>query len=277
MKVVEVREIEVEGLRRADGSLSRPGTNLARRLSDQPIAASERSPRPGSVTAPTIPLPGGRARPQPRLSVLLATWASGGNLPPLLALARLLRAAGHRVRVLASEATREPAWRDGFEPLAYRAAPQPDMSVPFEAQAASLLLTLAGVELARDVLELLEEARPDVLVADCMLPAAVVAAQAASTPVVSLVHFLYGPARSQMAKRGEEGWTTDLAQLNRTRASCGLPPASVGLTAWEAVDLLLVAAPQWFDLDIAYPPNVVHAGPLGVRAMAPSDGGRPLV
>jgi UDP:flavonoid glycosyltransferase YjiC (YdhE family) len=214
--------------------------------------------------------------PSRRLSVLIATWASGGNLPPLLALARLLRSAGHQVHVLASSATQEPARRDGFEPLVYRSAPQPDTSVPFEAQAADLLRTLAGVEIALDVREVLEEATPDVVVADCMLPAAVVAAQAASTPVVSLVHFLYAPARAQMTRTGE-GWTTDLEQLNATRTRFGLPRAGDGLGAWEAVDVLLVTAPRWLDLDIAYPSNVVHAGPLGVRAAAPSRGGRPLV
>jgi UDP:flavonoid glycosyltransferase YjiC (YdhE family) len=227
------------------------------------------------VTFRTTSNPDGHA-PREHLSVLIATWASGGNLPPLLALARLLRAAGHRVQVLASDATRAPARRDGFESVAYRAAPQPDVSAPFEAQAARVLRTLAGVEVARDVYELLEETRPDVLVADCMLPAAAVAAQAASTPVVSLVHFLYGLARSQMAGTND-GWTTDLTQLNRTRARFGLPPASDGLAAWEAVELLLVTSPRWFDLDISYPPNVVHAGPLGVRAMPASREGRSLV
>jgi hypothetical protein len=54
---------------------------------------------------------------------------------------------------------------------------------------AELLRTLADVEIAHDVSDVLEETRPDVLVVDCMIPAAVVAAQAASTPVVSLVHF----------------------------------------------------------------------------------------
>jgi UDP:flavonoid glycosyltransferase YjiC (YdhE family) len=209
-------------------------------------------------------------------SIVIATWASGGNLPPLLALARLLRAAGHRVQILASNATREPARLDGFETLDYRSAPQPDTSVPFEAQAAEILRTLAGAEIARDVRDVLEKRRPDLLVGDCMLPAALAAAQAVSTPAVSLVHFLYGPARSQMA-RASEGWTTDLARLSATRASLGLPPARDGVSAWEAVDLLLVAAPAWLDLEIAYSPNVVHAGPLGVRTTASSRGERPLV
>jgi UDP:flavonoid glycosyltransferase YjiC (YdhE family) len=208
-------------------------------------------------------------------SVLIATWLSGGNLPPLLALARLLRAADHRVNILASSGTAEPARREGFEPIAYRNAPQPDTSVPFEAQAAEVLRTLSGVEVARDVREVIAETKPDLLVADCMLPAAIVAAQAAATPVVSLVHFLYGPARSQMARTGD-GWTTDLEQLNITRERFGLPPATDGIAAWEAADLL-VTAPRWLDLDLAYPPNVVHAGPLGVRVGPASRSGRPLV
>jgi UDP:flavonoid glycosyltransferase YjiC (YdhE family) len=211
-----------------------------------------------------------------RLSVVVATWASGGNLPPLIALARLLREAGHRVHVLASSATLAPARREDFEPVTYRTAPQPDESVPFEAQAATVLRTLAGVEAARDVAAVLAETGPDVLVADCMLPAAVVAGQAASIPVVSLVHFLYGPARAQMTRKGE-AWTTDLEQLNATRAAFGLTPAPDGLTAWECVDVLLVTAPRWFDFDVAYPPNVVHAGPLGVRPAPRSRGDRPLV
>jgi UDP:flavonoid glycosyltransferase YjiC (YdhE family) len=218
----------------------------------------------------------GPGHPERSLSVVVATWAGGGNLPPLLALARVLRAAGHRVDFLASDATREPARQENFEPLAYRTAAQPDMGVPFETQAERVLRTLAGVELACDVRDVLEETRAEVLVADCMIPAAVVAAQATSTCAVSLVHFLYGPARSRMAATGE-GWTTHLEQLNATRARFGIAPADGGLGAWEAVDLLLVAAPLWFDLEVAYPPNVVHAGPLGVCVPSIRRAGRSLV
>jgi UDP:flavonoid glycosyltransferase YjiC (YdhE family) len=79
-----------------------------------------------------------------------------------------------------------------------------------------------------------------------------------------------------MAK-SNEAWTTDLAQLNATRADLSVAPAADGLAAWEGADLLLVAAPRWFDRDIAYPPSVVHAGPLGIRVGRHSRGRRPLV
>jgi hypothetical protein len=164
---------------------------------------------------------------RPRLSVVVATWASGGNLPPLLALARILRSAKHRVQVLTSSATDEDARRGKFETVAYRAAPEPDRSLPFEAQVPEVLQTLAGVDIARDAYDVIEETRPDMVVSDCMLPAAIVAAQAASTPVVSIIHFLYGPPRVHLA-RTNEGWTTDLEQLTRPAGISDCAPFATG-------------------------------------------------
>ena len=58
--------------------------------------------------------------------VLVATWAGGGDLPPLLAAAGLLAARGFDVEVLVSAATEEAARRDGLPTHGYRRAPQPD-------------------------------------------------------------------------------------------------------------------------------------------------------
>src|SRR5829696_3216577 len=55
------------------------------------------------------------------------------------------------------------------------------------------------------------------------VPAAAAGAEAAGTPAVSLVHFLYGPARRLMLEQGST-WTTDLATLNGTRRTLGLAP-----------------------------------------------------
>jgi UDP:flavonoid glycosyltransferase YjiC (YdhE family) len=96
-----------------------------------------------------------------------------------------------------------------------------------------------------------------------MLPAAIAAARAAGTPTVSLVHFLYGLARTQMLRAGG-AWTTDLHTLAATHRMLGLAPAPDGLSAWEAPELVLVTAPRWLDIDSDAPANVVHAGPLAV-------------
>jgi UDP:flavonoid glycosyltransferase YjiC (YdhE family) len=198
------------------------------------------------------------------LRVIVATWGSGGNLPPLLAAAGLLRARGHHVEVLASGATRPEAERAGFATLPYERAPDPDVSIAFERQAEALMAAAAGVDVALDTYHWLASRRADLAVVDCMLPAAAAAAAAAGTPAASLVHFLYGPARRLMV-HGDTSWTTDLATLNATRRALGLAPLSGGLAAWESCELVLVTAPRWLDVDVGFPEHVVHAGPLGVR------------
>jgi UDP:flavonoid glycosyltransferase YjiC (YdhE family) len=195
--------------------------------------------------------------------VLIVTWASGGNLPPLLAAGKLLAARDHHVCVLTSAATRQPALDAGFEVVGYQRAPDPEMEIAFERQAAGLMATAAGPEIALDVRDVLAQLRPRLTVVDCMLPAGIAAGESTATPTVSLVHFPYGLARTQML-RGSGAWTTDRAQLNLTRGRLGLEPAADDLAAWESAELLLVTVPEWFDLATDYPANVVHAGPLGV-------------
>jgi UDP:flavonoid glycosyltransferase YjiC (YdhE family) len=90
------------------------------------------------------------------------TWARGGNLPPMLAVASMLARRGHEVRVLASGETRGAAQRLGFEVSGYRRSPDPDVRVAFEAQADLMMATMAGAEIALDARDLLDELRPDV-------------------------------------------------------------------------------------------------------------------
>jgi UDP:flavonoid glycosyltransferase YjiC (YdhE family) len=212
--------------------------------------------------------------------VLIASWAGGGNLPPLLAAGRLLAARDHRVCVLASAATRQAAVDAGFDVVGYQRAPDPEMDTAFEQQAALMMATAAGPEIALDVRDVVAELRPKLMIVDCMLPAGIAAGESTGTPTASLVHFAYGLARMQMV-RGSGAWTTDRAQLNITRSRLGLRPATDDLAAWEgSAELLLVTVPKWFDLVMDYPANVVHAGPLGVtraRLEARTADGRPLV
>jgi hypothetical protein len=191
---------------------------------------------------------------------LVITWAPGGNLPPMLAVASVLDRRGHDVTVLASGETRDAAERLRLEVTGYRRSGDPDIGVAFEAQADLMMATMAGAEIAFDARDVLDELRPAVAVVDCMLPAAIAAARALATPTVSLVHFLYGFARTQMLRAGG-GWTTDLHSLAATHRMLGLAPAGDGLGAWEAPELLLVSAPRWLDVDCGAPANVLHAGP----------------
>ena len=141
------------------------------------------------------------------------------------------------------------------------------------------MATMAGSGIALDARDALAELRPDLAVVDCMLPAAIAAARATGTPPASLVHFLYGLARTQMLRAGG-GWTTDLRTLAATHRMLGLTVATDGLSAWEAPDLVLVSAPRWLDIDCEAPANVLHAGPLGVGHHPPQPAptrARPMV
>src|SRR5215217_6070450 len=211
-----------------------------------------------------------------RSRALVVTWGSGGNLPPLLAAAELLSARGFGVDVLTSGATRADARRHGFETHAYRRAPEPDVNVSFEAQSRQLVAQAAGVELARDVHELALKHSFDVLVVDCMLPAALAAGEAAGVPTTSVVHFPYALARAVMTRRGG-AWTMDRARLDDTRRALDLEPTADNIGAWESPELLLVTLPRWFDEPAELPPHVVHAGPLGVRTGGAAAGRRALL
>jgi MGT family glycosyltransferase len=213
------------------------------------------------------------------LDVLIVSWAGGGNLPPLLAAGTLLATRDHHVCVLTSSATRQPAVDAGFDVVSYRRSSDPDAETAFEQQAAEMMAIAAGPEIALDVRDVAAELRPDLMIVDCMLPAGIGAGESSGIPTVSLVHFPYGLARTQMV-RGAGAWTTDRAQLNITRRGLSLEPARDDLAAWESAELLLVTVPKWFDLATDYPTNVLHAGPLGV-SRTPHTGstseGRPLV
>jgi UDP:flavonoid glycosyltransferase YjiC (YdhE family) len=199
-----------------------------------------------------------------RCDVLIASWGSGGNLPPLLAAGELLAGRDLGVCVLASSATRQAAVDAGFDVVGYRRARDPDLKTAFEDQADRAMATAAGLEIALDVRDVVAELKPQLMIVDCMLPAALASGEAMGTPTASLVHFPYGLARAQML-RGAGAWTTDRARLNDTRRALGLEPAADALAAWESPDLLLVTVPKWFDRPTDYPEKVVHAGPLGVR------------
>ena len=205
--------------------------------------------------------------------MLVATWGPGGNLPPLLAVATALRDRGHRLSILTSAATRSAAERAGFDVISYSQVPDPDTRAAFEAQAEAMLAIAAGTDVAADTRAAISTTRAEVVIVDCMLPAAIAAARSMGRPTVSLVHFLYGPARAQMLRDGGP-WTTDFERLNDTHGFLGLTPFNDGLAAWEAPELVLVTAPRWFDLSVDFPTNVTHAGPLGVRITAPQVAAR---
>lgn len=234
-------------------------------------------------------------------SYLFVTFEGGGNIPPVLGLARRLAARGHDVRVLT-----EPCLRAAVETAGARFIPftrhftredrREDLIRDSEAKTpvGALKRTFEGLVfgpariVAEETRHAIDAERPDVIVADVLMPGALVAAEAAGIPRVVLFHmpeYLPGPERpaagpgflprADFVGRVRDGVMTRLffGQLkaylpafNDARRAFGLPPLREPreLTdQYHRADLRLIMTSQAFDFPITPPPpNVRYVGPV---------------
>jgi hypothetical protein len=157
------------------------------------------------------------------------SWAGGGNLPPLLAAGTLLAARDHRVCVLTSSATRQPAIDAGFDVVGYRRSPDPNADTAFEQQAAEMMAIAAGPEIALDVSDVAAELRPALMIVDCMLPAGIAAGEATGIPTVSLVHFPTGSRERRCCAAAAPGRPIVLSSTAPAAASAWSPRETTSL------------------------------------------------
>jgi UDP:flavonoid glycosyltransferase YjiC (YdhE family) len=236
-----------------------------------------------------------------RRSYLFVTFEGGGNVPPVLGVARRLASRGHDVRVLT-----EPCLREAVEASGARFVPftrhftrtdrtedligDSGARSPVGALKRSLerlVFGPAGI-VAEETRRAMESERPDVVVADVLMPGALLAAEAAGIPRVVLFHmpeYLPGPGRpaagpgflprTDFAGRLRDGLMTrlffgllkpHLAPYNDARRALGLAPLGsvrelVG--QYHAADLRLIQTSRAFDFPITPPPsNVRYVGPV---------------
>jgi MGT family glycosyltransferase len=257
-------------------------------------------------------------------SYLFVTFEGGGNIPPVLGLARRLAARGHDVRVLT-----EPCLRGAVEEAGARFVPftrhftRADRTLDLIGDAAArtpvgalrrtferLVFGPARI-VAEETRGATEAERPDVVVADALMPGALVAAEAAGIPRVVLFHmpeYLPGPGRpaagpgflprTDLAGRLRDGLMTRLffrqlaaflPPFNDARRAFGLAPLRTGrelADQYHAADLRLIQTSRAFDFPIhPPPPNVRYVGPVlddpdwadEWRDPWPEGGARPLV
>jgi UDP:flavonoid glycosyltransferase YjiC (YdhE family) len=127
-------------------------------------------------------------------SILFATAHAGGNVPPTRAIAAELARRGHTVRVIGHAALATTFEGSGVEFVAYRRARpwSPIVGKPGIRSMLGWLRLASDPGIAVDVAAELARAAPDVVVVDCMIPAALRAARRAGSPVVMLVHAFSG-------------------------------------------------------------------------------------
>jgi MGT family glycosyltransferase len=237
---------------------------------------------------------------QDTLEILFTTWEGGGNVAPVLTLARRLLGRGHRVRLLGDSCMRSEVEAAGVEFLPWRSAPNRlDKSLssdPFrdweasdgmEVLARMIDRMMCGPALAyaRDVLNEHERRRADVIVTSEMLFGPMIAGEAAGVPTAALGCNIpivplpgvppfgpgFAPARSE-----EEGHMHQavgealagllqrgLAPVNAARAALGLDPLCGLFDQFARLDAYLVATARAFDFPAReLPSNLHYVGPL---------------
>lgn len=238
--------------------------------------------------------------PPPR-SFLFVTFEGGGNVPPVLGLARRLAERGHDVRVLT-----EPCLRPAVEALGGRflALPPPfarqdrteDLigdsaaMTPLGALRATFQHVVFGPArmVADETCRAMETQRPSVVVADALMPGALLPAEWMGIPRVVLFHmpeYLPGPGRpaagpgflprTDLVGRLRDELATRifykqveafLPAYNEARHPFGLAPLATPqelVGQYHAADLRLILTSRAFDFPIMPPPpNVRYVGPV---------------
>ncbi|PNY79598.1 glycosyltransferase [Deinococcus koreensis] len=229
---------------------------------------------------------------------LFVLWEGGGNIPPLLDLARRLRERGHAVRVMSDACNEVEVRASGCAFVPYTTAPsRPDKSpasdLVNDASASNPLAALArareavlvgpAARYAQDVLAEIQRARPDAVAVSDGLFGAVIAAESAGVPCALLMpHHYYYPApglppTGMRPARGALGRGRDrlfyalltrlfdagLPRINALRASQGLAPLRHLFDLLRVPERVLVLTSPAFDFAAdPLPANVRYVGPV---------------
>lgn len=229
---------------------------------------------------------------------LMVLWSGGGAVPPQVAVAKRLLRTGHEVSILAPRSLTKTVRASGaiFEP--YRRAPEHDATDPrldllrdwevrgLAARARMRDNVVCGTAAAvcDDVLELVEENRPDVIVTDYLLLGSYIAAERAGLPLAALMHSIFTLPRPGIppfgpgwkVARGRTGRLRDavlkkyqmrfvnarIDDLNALRHSHSLAPVRSISELISAADRLLILASPAFDYPGSIPSNARWAGAI---------------
>ena len=180
--------------------------------------------------------------------ILFVTWDGGGNVPPATGIAVELTARGHAVRFLGHEGNRRAVESAGLQFRAYTSA------IPFTSTGLTtpdlMVEVFNDAGIAADMMEEVESTGADVVVIDCLLLAALGAADKADLTYVPLEHFFDAYYR--------QGWLK--APFGQVAEARGHDPFG----ALEQAPLTVVATLRDLDPTGQQPsaPNVLFSGPV---------------
>lgn len=211
-------------------------------------------------------------------NLLWLNWSGGGNLPPSLGIARALEERGHSVTFVGRPEMISRVHSAGFRALevtkAYAQVDRYPQGSPVTK--AACYLTSPAVE--EELREIIEREGPDMLLIDCMFPAAHNVTRNMTLPKAMLCHTLFF--------RFADMWRNVITMWNGMRERAGfsaLPGADV---LWKHCDRIVITTSAEFDKPLKWEwENAYHAGPvledescaIPVELPWPVDDARPLV
>ncbi|OBA70774.1 hypothetical protein A5641_11925 [Mycobacterium sp. 1554424.7] len=228
----------------------------------------------------------------------MVLWSGGGSVPPQLAVAKRLVRAGHEVSILAPRSLTATAQASGAIVEPYRRAPEHDASDPgldllrdWEVRGLAARARMrdnvacgTAAAICDDVLSLVDQNRPDVIVTDYLLFGSYVAAEKAGIPLAALMHSIFTLPRPGIppfgpgwkVARGRAGRLRDTAlntlqmrflnarldDLNALRHNHSLSSIRSISELALAADRLLILTSSAFDYPAAIPANARWAGAI---------------
>lgn len=172
---------------------------------------------------------------------LITSWDGGGNTPSALNLGARLVGQGHRVRLLGWDSMAARVEAAGMEFGDYPSVPPFRADVPLDDDQEALAAALHGPGPRNDILAQANDFDPDVLVVDCMLGAALDAADILGLPTAVLIHVMYGSFRYE--------WGELMLQRDVGRAL-------------DRAGTVLALTPPGLDAPCTLPPNTTYVGPI---------------
>lgn len=227
--------------------------------------------------------------------ILFVTIDGGGNIQPVLGLAKRLAACGHQITVLSEPCMRQPVESMGLGFIAFekhftrtdRTADifQDWRGNPFTDPTPENILFGPAKIVAAETGRALQTTGASMLVADCLLSTALIPAEAMGIPRVIAFHFPeYLPGRNRppgvmglAPAKGPFGRLRDRLAgaafhlalrkyqplVNKVRASYGLLPLARPTDLLDTADLRLIQTLRSFDFPLEpAPANVRYTGPV---------------
>lgn len=151
--------------------------------------------------------------------VVMVVPDAGGNVQPSLQIGRALADRGHRLTVLGHERLRPPSSAAGlsFEPFVEARPWRPVHDRPGNRTLLGWLALASDRGIGRDLQRIARACSPDLVVVDCMIPAALPAAHRLGVPVAMIMHTVQEYWRDQWSPTSPMGTWLRLQRLHPAR------------------------------------------------------------